>query len=52
MQNLLPPICFFHRTLGGFPLGSKTKETPKSSDPIGQEQNFGPKDTRVWVQGI
>ena len=27
---------------GGHRLGSKTKKIPKSSDPIGQEQTFGP----------
>ena len=27
----------------GFTLGSKIKETSKLSDPIGQEQNFGPR---------
>ena len=26
---------------GGFTLGSKTKETPTSSNPIGRKQNFG-----------
>ena len=28
---------------GGFTLGSKTKETPKSSDLIGREENVGHK---------
>ena len=28
----------------GLTLGSETKDTPKSSDLIGQEQNFGPKE--------
>ena len=30
--------------MGGFPLGPKTKETPKSSNPIGREL--------IWTQGV
>ena len=29
---------------GGFESGSETKETSKWSDPIGQEENSGPKE--------
>jgi hypothetical protein len=33
-----------------FILGSKTKETPNSSNPIGKEQNFGPKEFPLSFQ--
>lgn len=37
--TLTKPIC-----KGGFTLGSMTKETPRSSDLIGRENVFGPKE--------
>ena len=39
---------------GWFILGSKTQEPPKSSNPFGQGQNFGPKEfeLKVRVQGV
>lgn len=40
-------LKFFSVTYGGFPLGSKTKETLKSSYPIGCEQNYGPKEIKL-----
>ena len=40
------PACLHLSTFKGMGLtrGSKTKETPKSSDPIGREQTFGLKE--------
>lgn len=32
----------------GGTFGSTTPETPESSDPIGQEQNFGPQEFTQW----
>jgi hypothetical protein len=39
-----PPIHFWVISKGEFTLMSKTWETPKSSNRIGQEQDHGPKD--------
>ena len=45
-----------HVTQSGFTVGSKTKETPKSSDRIDRELNFGhkklPRKSEVNVQGM
>ena len=48
---MMPMPCTIHNLLGCvFLLGSKTKETPKPSDPIGQEQNFGPKESTLGFE--